>query len=245
MNAIPQATRRAEFLAGVRVTIPLAVGAAPFAVIFGALAIASGISPLGAAGMSLFVFAGSSQFIATGLVSQGVTVAIIIFTTLIVNLRHALYSATLAPYMKGLAQRWMLPLAFWLTDESFVVVMSRYSKDDPSPYKHWFYFGSALLMYANWQLWTIIGIVAGQSIPNLDSWGLDFAMTVTFTGMLLPQIKSRPLLIAVVVAGVCAVLFNGLPNKLGLLIAALAGVAAGVIAEASVKDTASSQLQNG
>ncbi len=241
MSDVPAPTRRAEFLAGVRVTIPLAVGAAPFAIIFGALAIASGISPLGAAGMSLFVFAGSSQFIATGLVSGGVSVAIIIFTTLIVNLRHALYSATLAPYMKGLAQRWMLPLAFWLTDESFVVVIARYSKGDASPYKHWFYFGSALLMYTNWQFWTIVGIVAGQSIPNLESWGLDFAMTVTFTGMLIPQIKSRPLLLAVIVAGVCAVLFNGMPNKLGLLIAALAGVAAGVIAEANIKEVSSSQ----
>lgn len=241
MSDVPAPTRRAEFLAGVRVTIPLAVGAAPFAIIFGALAIASGISPLGAAGMSLFVFAGSSQFIATGLVSGGVSVAIIIFTTLIVNLRHALYSATLAPYMKGLAQRWMLPLAFWLTDESFVVVIARYSKGDASPYKHWFYFGSALLMYTNWQFWTIVGIVAGQSIPNLESWGLDFAMTVTFTGMLIPQIKSRPLLLAVIVAGVCAVLFNGMPNKLGLLIAALAGVAAGVIAEANIKEVPSSQ----
>ncbi|MBL8162327.1 MAG: AzlC family ABC transporter permease [Anaerolineae bacterium] len=241
MSDVPPPTRRAEFLAGVRVTIPLAVGAAPFAIIFGALAIASGISPLGAAGMSLFVFAGSSQFIATGLVSGGVSVAIIIFTTLIVNLRHALYSATLAPYMKGLAQRWMLPLAFWLTDESFVVVIARYSKGDASPYKHWFYFGSALLMYTNWQFWTIVGIVAGQSIPNLESWGLDFAMTVTFTGMLIPQIKSRPLLLAVIVAGVCAVLFNGMPNKLGLLIAALAGVAAGVIAEANIKEVPSSQ----
>jgi predicted branched-subunit amino acid permease len=156
---------------------------------------------------------------------------VIVFTTFIVNVRHALYSATLSPHMKHLPQRWLLPLGFWLTDETFVVVVTRYNAHDQSPYKHWYHLGSALFMYINWNICTLIGIVAGQTIPDLSKWGLDFALPVTFIGMLIPLIKSRPILLATVVGGLSAVLFHGLPNQMGLIVAALLGVAAGVIAE--------------
>lgn len=225
-------TRRSEFLAGIRDTFPLVIGAIPFGIIFGASAITSGISPAGVIGLSLFVFAGSAQFIAAQLVKSGAGIGVIVLTTLIVNLRHALYSTTLAPYMKHLSQRWLLPLGFTLTDETFVVVASHYGKENASPYKHWYHLGSALIMYTNWQLCTLIGVVAGQSIADIGRWGLDFALVVTFIGMLIPLIKNRPLLLSAVVAGLCGVAFNGLPNKMGLIVAALVGVAAGVIAEA-------------
>lgn len=221
-------TPRTEFWAGMRATIPLIVGALPFGIIFGALAVNSGLSLAGAAGFSAIVFAGSAQFIAVGLVASGVGVGFIILTTLIVNLRHALYAATLAPHMKQLPQRWLLPLAFWLTDETFVVVISRYAQEDASPYKHWYFLGSALLMYVNWQLCTWIGMVIGQSIPDPGAWGLDFAMIVAFIGMLVPFVKNRAILIAVLVAGLVALLCNGLPNQLGLMVASLAGVAVGM-----------------
>lgn len=230
-------TRRSEFLAGARATIPLVIGAAPFGLIFGALAVSKGMSPLGALGMSLFVFAGSAQFIGAGLFGAGVGAAIIILTTFIVNLRHALYSATLAPHMKHLSQRWLLPLGFWLTDETFVIVIQRYNQPDDSPYKHWYHFGSALFMYVNWNVCTVIGIVAGQSIPNIGSSGLDFALYVTFIGMLIPLITSRPLLLAAVSAGLSAAVFYNLPNKMGLIVAALIGVAVGVIAESRLPKT--------
>lgn len=224
-------TRRSEFLAGMRATIPLVLGAIPFGIIFGALAITSGISAGGAVGMSLFVFAGSAQFIAAGLVAGGTGIAVIVLTTLIVNLRHALYSASLAPYMRHLPQRWLLPLGFWLTDESYVVVISRYRQPDDSPYKHWFFLGSALFMYINWQLCTVIGIVAGQQIPNANEWGLDFALVVTFIGMVVPLITNRATLLAVVVSGVTALLTYGLPNRLGIMVTAIVGISTGLLAE--------------
>jgi 4-azaleucine resistance transporter AzlC len=231
-DAMPQTyTRKSEFLAGMKATIPLEVGAIPFGIIFGAVATAGGISPAGTMGMSLFVFAGSAQFIGAGLYAQGVGIAIIVLTTFIVNLRHALYSASLAPYMKHLSQKWLMLLGFWLTDESFVVVILRYHEPDNSPHKHWFFFGSALFMYVNWNLCTLIGIIAGQQIKNADQWGLDFALVVTFIGLVVPIIRTRPVLVSVVVAGATALLTYNVPNKLGLLIAALLGIAAGMIAE--------------
>lgn len=228
-NLIP--TRRSEFWAGVRATFPLVVGAIPFGFIFGAAAVNVGITPLGTSAMSAFVFAGSSQFIAVSLVANGAGLWVIILTTFVVNLRHALYSATLAPHMKHLPQRWLVPLGFWLTDESFVVVVNRYHQKDASSYKHWYFLGSAMFMYANWQLVTFIGVIAGQAIPDPRSWGLDFAMYVTFIGMLVPLVKDNPTLLATLVAGVAAVAANGLPNQMGLLVAALLGITTGVLAE--------------
>ncbi|MBN1120586.1 MAG: AzlC family ABC transporter permease [Anaerolineae bacterium] len=224
-------TRRSEFFAGARATLPLILGAIPFGIIYGAVAVANGLSPAAAQGMSLFVFAGSAQFIAASLVGDGLSVGLIILTTFVVNLRHALYAASLAPFMKHLPQRWLIPLGFWLTDESYAATIARFNAPDDSPYKHWFYFGSAAAMYTNWQICTLIGILVGQQIPDPQGWGLDFAMVVTFIGIIMPLIRNRPALVSVIVAGVVSVLANGLPNKLGLMVAALLGIAAGVLAE--------------
>lgn len=221
---------RSEFLAGARDTFPLLVGAWPFGMIFGALAVTSGFSPLGVAAMSAFVFAGSAQFIAVGLVAAGTPAIIIILTTLVVNLRHMLYSATLAPHLSGLPPRWLVPLGFWLTDESFVVAAAHFENEN-RPHKHWYLLGTEIVMFLDWQVVTWIGIVAGQQIRDPQSWGLDFAMVVTFLGMLVPMVKGRPMLAATLVAAGVALLSNGLPNQLGLLVAALLGIAAGVLAE--------------
>lgn len=228
-NAVP--TRSHEFWLGFRDTIPLVVGAIPFGLIFGALAVTSGLSPIATIGMSLFVFAGSSQFIAVNMVAAGAAFPVIWLTTLVVNLRHALYSATLAPHVKHLPQTWLLPLGFWLTDETFVVVANHFQENEPTPYKHWYYFGSAIFMYVNWNIWTVIGIVAGQSIPDPGRFGLDFALIVTFIGMLIPMIKTRPIFASVIAASIAAVIFNPLPNNIGLLIAAVIGVIVGITVE--------------
>jgi 4-azaleucine resistance transporter AzlC len=224
-------TRRDEFWRGVRDTVPLIVGAIPFGIIFGAVAVSAGLSPAATMGMSLFVFAGSSQFIGAGLVGQGVAIPFIILTTFVVNLRHALYSATLAPHMRHLSQRWLIPLGFWLTDESFAIVIARYSEPDLPTHKHWYYFGSALAMYLNWNLCTLIGLIAGQAIPDARGWGLEFAMVVTFIGLIMPMLKDRPVVIAALVAGIVSVLTNGVPNRFSLLLGSMSGVAAGMIAE--------------
>ncbi len=231
MNGLPAPTRRGEFWAGTQATLPLIIGAIPFAIIFGALSATAGLSPLGALAMSAFVFAGAAQFIGVNLLAAGTSAALVILTTLVVNLRHVLYAVTLAPYLKHLPQRWLLPLAFWLTDETFAVVVTRYRQPDRSPYKHWYHLGSALAMYTNWLACTLIGVLIGQRIADPQSWGLDFAMIVTFIGLLVPFVRTRPILIAVLVSGFCAVLTYSWPNKLGLIVTALLGVAAGVWAE--------------
>ncbi|EKU97246.1 putative branched-chain amino acid permease (azaleucine resistance) [Leptolyngbya sp. PCC 7375] len=233
MTMVSKLTQRPwhEFWAGARQTIPLIVGAIPFGIIFGTLAQSSGLSFGGAMGMSAVVFAGSSQFIALGLLAAGTPIGIIILTTWVVNLRHLLYAVSLVPYVKHLSQTWKLPLGFWLTDENFMVAIQRYRQDDPSPHKHWFQFGSALAMYVSWQLCTLLGLTLGQSIPNASAWGLDFAMVATFIGMTIPYLTNRPMVATVVTAGVTALLARGLPHQLGLMVAAIAGILVGVLLE--------------
>ena len=221
-----------EALAGARDSLPMLLGAAPFGLIFGTLAAPSGLSAAGALAMSLCVFAGSSQFIALTLLAGGSGLAVILITTFVVNLRHALYSATLLPHVAGLRQRWRIPLAFWLTDETFAVVQLRYGAPDASPHKHWYYLGSCLAMYGNWFLWTLAGVMLGRSVPRLEHMGLEFAMAATFTGIVVPMLKSRPMLAAALGAAAVALAGRGLPYKLGLMLAALAGVVIGTALDA-------------
>lgn len=221
-------TRSQEFLHGCRDILPLIVGGVPFGIIFGTLAIGAGLSGWQTMGMSLLVFAGSAQFIAVTLISGGVGAAVVLLTTFVVNLRHALYSAALQPFVRHLPSRWRIPLAFWLTDEAFAVIQHRYARDDASPHKHWFFLGAALTMYLSWQLATLIGIGFGQAVPDVASWGLDFAMIATFIGIAVPMMRTSPQVASALVAGVVALLTWELPYKLGLIAAAMAGIVVGV-----------------
>lgn len=222
-------TPRHAFLMGVRDTVPMILGAIPFAILFGALGISAGLSPMAVIGLSLFVFAGSSQFVGAGMVRDLVPTPLIILTTFIVNLRHALYAASLGPYMKNLPQRWLIPLAFWLTDETYAIVVRQYQEG--KPHAHWYHLGSSIGMYSNWNLFTWVGIFAGTQLQGLAESGLDFAMVVTFIGIVVPLIVNRPMLMCALVSAVTAVITNPLDNKIGLIIAAVAGIAAGIIVE--------------
>ena len=224
-------SRRTEFWLGARDTLPLVIGAIPFGIIFGTLAGSAGLSAAATMGMSLFVFAGSAQFIAMGLVAAGTVWPMVIVATFVVNFRHLLYTATLLPYLQRLPSRWQVPLAFGLTDETFVVAVSRWGRRDDSPYKHWYQLGSMVFMYTNWNICTIVGLIAGRMLEDIGGWGLDFAMVAAFIGMVIPYLKDRPHVCAAVAAGVSALLFNGLPHKLGLIIASIVGILAGVAAE--------------
>lgn len=224
---------RSEFFAGCRGMIPLVVGAVPFGIIFGTLS--NDLSFAATLAMSAFVFAGSSQFIALGLLAVGTALPLIILTTFVVNLRHLLYAVSLVPYLQRSPQIWKLLLGFWLTDEAFMVAIARYHQADLSPYKHWYHLGGAVFMYANWLLCTLIGLTIGQFIPDVRNWGLDFAMSVTFIGMIIPYLITQPMLVAVFIAGISSLFTHSLPHQLGLMVASLMGITAGVLCEKLTK----------
>jgi len=224
-------SRSGAFFKGARDTLPLVIGAVPFGIVFGTLSGGAGLSVAATVGMSVFVFAGSSQFIALGLVAAGTAWPLIVLTTAVVNFRHLLYTATLLPFLKPLPARWQAVLTFGLTDETFAVAVSRWLRNEPSGNHHWYQFGSMVFMYANWNLCTVIGLSAGRLLKGIEGWGLDFAMVAAFIAMALPYVKNRATGWAVTVAGASALVFHGLPHKLGLMTASLAGIAAGMIAD--------------
>lgn len=217
-----------EFGRGLAATLPLMISAMPFGVIFGALAVGAGLSPLAVMSMSLFVFSGSAQFVAILLLGTGSALGIIWLATLILNLRHLLYAATLVDHVRHLNQGWRFGLAAWLTDETFAIMERRYRVEGRTPHAHWYYFASCLGMYLNWAFWTYVGIVLGTEFQEIKSWGLEFAMVVTFIGIVMPALRSSPFWAAAIIAGLVATIANGLPYKLGLMLGGLAGILAGL-----------------
>jgi 4-azaleucine resistance transporter AzlC len=225
---MPHPNRLSSFAAGARDTLPMLVGAAPFGMIFGTLVTAGPLAAWQGQLMSMSVYAGSSQFIATGLVAGHASLLVIWLTTFIVNLRHMLYAATLLPYVAHLPLRWRFTLGFLLTDESFAVMNRYYRMHEKAPLGHWYFLGSCLAMYGNWQLWTLIGLLFGAVFPQLQALGLDFAMVVTFLSIIVPQLRHLPHFTAALAAGTAAFLLRGLPYKLGLMSAVVIGVATGM-----------------
>ena len=213
------------FLLGVRALLPMLLGVAPFGVIYGVVALQSGIPPLAAVLMSSIVFAGSAQFLLAQLVGAGAPALLSIGAVGLINLRHALYSASVAPILHTLPRRWKLLLAYLLTDEAYAAAIPHLLKNPQSPTAHWILFGSGFALWAGWQLSTLAGVLLGTQLP--PDLGLDFALPLTFIAIVVPLIDNQARLIAAVTAGTVAVLLAPLPYKTGLFVAALAGLAAG------------------
>jgi 4-azaleucine resistance transporter AzlC len=194
--------------------------------IYGVLARQSGIAAPAAQAMSSIVFAGSSQFITAQLVQQAVPGLVIVLTIAVVNLRHALYSASVASYLQHLSLRWKALLSYLLTDEAYAVTITHYNREGCDGNQHWFFLGAGLGLWTCWQVSTAAGIFLGAVIPS--SWSLDFALPLTFIALVVPALRDRAGLAAALVGGVAAVLTFSLPYRLGIIVAALAGVIAGL-----------------
>jgi len=218
-----------SFWAGVRAESPLLVGVFPFGLIYGALALSAGLSPAAAQMMSSIVFAGSSQFVATQLIHDSTPGLVIVLTIGVVNLRHMLYSASVAPYIEHLPMRWKVLLAYVLTDEAYAATIIHYEEEGFTPTSHWFFLGAGLALWTTWQVSSALGIFLGAAIPS--SWPLDFAAPLTFIALVVPVCKDKPVVAAALSAGIVALLAYSLPFKLGLILAALVGILIGTVFE--------------
>lgn len=223
---LPPLTRRWEFLAGLRGGAPLLVGVIPFGLIYGVLAVRAGLPATMAQGMSALVFAGSAQFITTQLLTEGAPLLVIILTAAIVNLRHLLYSASMAPYLQHLPRGWQALLAYLLTDEAYIVAITRYlAPATTRHYAHWYFLGVGGALWICWQLSTAAGVFLGAQIPA--AWSLDFTLPLTFIALIIPALKDRAAVVSALVAGGVALAALTMPLKLGLMTAMLAAIGAG------------------
>lgn len=248
MSRLPPTAR-----AGVRASLPLLVGIVPFGLVAGVAAIDAGLSPVAALGMSVVVFAGAAQLAVIDLLGRDASLVVVVVTGVIINLRMMMYSASIAPYFQPYRSRWKAVLAYFLTDQAYAVSISRFEAQEEAnrareserrpdeetgetdggnadgERRDWFYLGVAASLWAVWVLTTAVGIGLGTGIP--DSWGLDFAVPLVFLALLVPRIEDGPTAAAGAVAGLVALLGSGLPYELGLPLAAIVGVAVGLVVE--------------
>lgn len=234
-----------EFISGFKAVLPILIGVIPFGMIYGVLALDAGMLPVQAQAMSSIVFAGSSQFIATQLIGNIVFGFVIVLTITVVNLRHLLYSASIAPYFINQSKKWKFFLAYFLTDEAYAVAIAHFRKlekdleafnpgenipqilNDIYANKHFYYLGAGLGLWSIWQISTAAGIFLGAIIP--ETWSLDFTLALTLIALLVPTFEDRASFMAAAVAGLISVFAYALPYKIGLLAAAFAGITVGVI----------------
>lgn len=224
---MPHATRRSEFLAGVRAELPLLLGVAPFGMAYGAYAVESGLSKAAAQAMSVIVLGGASQFVAVRLVEAATPGAIVVLAIALVNMRHMLYSASVAPYIEHLGLRWRLLLGYVLTDEAYVVAIQRYREPGDASLRHWYLLGAEFALWSCWQVTTAGGVFLGAAVP--DGWSLDFALPLTFIAIVVPALRERPALAAALVAAIVGTAAFRWPYSTGLFTAAAAGLAAGMM----------------
>lgn len=223
---------RAAFRSGVRDALPALPANIPFGVIAGVATVAVGVDPGQAVAFAGLLFAGAAQVAAVELLAQNAPVAIVVATALVVNLRYLMYSASLGAHFRDLSNRWKLVVAFFLLDVTYALSISRFEGRehlDPSKEGRWYYLGTALPLWSAWVSASAVGIVFGASVP--DSWQLDFAIPLLFMGLLFPALDGTPSYVAGGVAGVLAIAGFGLPFNVGILVAAVGGIVAGVLAE--------------
>lgn len=201
--------RKNEFLEGVKVGIPVAVGYIPIAVAFGLLARSSDIPNYVTMLMSFLIYAGASQFIGINLLALGVSYSEIVMTTFILNLRHFLMTATLSQKIDGeVSKKWRALLAFGVTDETFSVGVLR-SDQKMSKY---FIFGLNTIAFFSWNIGTWIGLFFAPSLPEVIKASMGIALYAMFIGLLVPNIrKSRAVLLISCMAIVINSLFHWLP----------------------------------
>lgn len=211
------------------------LGVAPFGMITGVSAVSVGLTPLEAIGMSVLVFAGASQLAGIALIGQGATFAVIVLTTFMVNLRMAMYSASLSSWLRSLRAGTRVGLAYLMTDQAYAFSILRYRREPDMPRRD-YYLGVALPLWVLWQVATAAGALLGAQVP--PEWQLEFAIPLTFLALLAPAVRDRPGLVAAIVGGGLALALRGLPFNLGLVIAALSGIAAGTWAEGRLGDAA-------
>jgi 4-azaleucine resistance transporter AzlC len=201
--------------------------------IYGVLALSAGLPAALAFAMSSVVFAGSAQFVGAQLIGAGAPGIVIVFTVCIVNLRHILYSASVAPYLNHLGRRWRCLLAYLLTDEVYAVTITRFvhetASPSRSPFLQWYFLGAGLAQWSAWQASTAVGIALGTQIP--PGWALDFTVALTFIALVVPTLTDRPSMAAALSAGVVAVLAAAWPYRLGLVAAAIGGILVGLAVE--------------
>jgi predicted branched-subunit amino acid permease len=221
---------RTEFLLGLRASAALQFGVAPFGLVAGVALAAAGVPPLEAMAMSVLVYAGASMIAAAQLLADGAPAAVIVFAAIFVNLRTMMYSASIRPFFAGLPLRRRAIAAYLLADNPYALCHSRWTEHPGSSAadRYAYYMGVGIPIWIVWQITVAAGVLLGAQLPA--SWKLDFAAPLVFIAVTIPLLRERAMVVAALSAAIVAILVHGLPFRLGLSVAGVSGIVAGILA---------------
>ncbi|MEM8630432.1 MAG: AzlC family ABC transporter permease [Pseudomonadota bacterium] len=220
-------TTKSQVLRGAREGTPFLLIVVPFAMLFGVVGTEAGLNLREVMAFSVLVIAGASQFAAVQLMAESAPTLIVIVTALAVNLRMAMYSASLAVYL-GAAPFWQRALiAYCNVDQTYAMSVQKYEKEPQMTVSERvaYFFGVALPVFPSWVLCTYLGAVAGTAIP--PEYALDFALPIAFLAITAPMLRTLAHVAAAIVSVVVALTLAGLPAGTGLLLAAAAAMLTG------------------
>ncbi len=220
-------TTKSIFFKGVKDASPFLLVVGPFAMLFGVVAVQAGLNPIEALGFSVAVIAGAAQLTALQLMVDQAPTLIVLASALAVNLRMAMYSASLTPYL-GKASLWQRAcVSYFLVDQSYGCSVLAYEL-----HPHWtlrqrlvYFWGTVAPICPFWFILTVVGTMVGGSIP--DWLALDFAVPITFLAIIAPMLRTRAHVAAAFVSVVVALLMAWLPYNLGLMVAGVCGMVTG------------------
>lgn len=220
-------TLRDAFHEGVLEVLPIVAGIIPFGLVAGAAAVDAGIGIEGGMALSVLVFAGASQLAAIDLFARDAPLLVVLLTVGVINLRMAMYSASLAPRLADVPLLRRMAASYFLVDQAYALTIMRVERHPGRGHRLAYYFGVALPLWVNWQLMTAVGALVGSTIP---AWlPLEATIPLVFLAMLVPAVTDRATFAAAVVSGAVATVAAGLPNNTGLLVGAFSGIAVGAL----------------
>ncbi|MED5620484.1 AzlC family ABC transporter permease [Ideonella sp. BN130291] len=225
--------RHPEFRRGAQEMVATAMGIAAWGLVTGVAMTKSGLGVPLAVAMSLLVFAGSSQLASLPLIASGAPIWVVWATAFCVNLRFIIFSAQWRPYFGHFPRAKRVALSYFTADLNYVIFMRRFPRPQPSPEQVPYFLGGVAVNWLAWQVPSMIGIFAADSIPT--EWGIGFAGTVALLGLIYSMLSDKATWISAAVAGCAAVAAYGLPLKLNILVAVAASVAIGLVLDHSAR----------
>lgn len=224
----PSTSQRA-FWQGFFATLPLQVATLPFGMLFGIVAVETGLDPAQIAGFTLIVLAGASSLVAMELIQEQVPAMLVILTGAVVNLRMAIYSAALVPHWEGAGWWPRFAAGYFLNDQTYAVPLRAYETDALPGLRERlaYFFGSGFCCIPCWSTTVLLGVMLGAQVP--ESWGLEMATPALFLALAAPMVRTPAHAVAMAVAMGSALLVGGLPKGLDVISAAGLGIMAGCL----------------
>ena len=214
------------FKQGIFEELPLQLGVFPFGIIYGIMAIESGLTPVQTFLMSSIIFGGASQVAFVQLISSNASFVVIVTTVTAINSRHFLYSISMMEYLKSLSLKWRIVLAYLLTDEAYAISIRKFINEPNISFLHFHLLGTGITLFLSWQTSTLMGVLLGGDLPQfLD---LQFIIPLTFIAIIVPMINSISTFLVVIASAFSGLILKSLDINFWIIVSGIIGVVIGL-----------------